>query len=256
MRKTIKDLVLLRNIRLNPDNHLLIFKVPGFDSDIKPGQFANIEAKYSTSTFLRRPFSIHNIDPENETIHFLIKRVGEGTRHITDLKEGESVSVVFPLGHGFTLPERDEKVLLIGGGCGVAPLMMLARAIRPYSEDIHILLGARSAKDLVELDEYSQMGKLHITTEDGTAGEKGFVTQHSIFKNVSEFNRIYTCGPEPMMKAVAGIAMKNNIWCEVSLENMMACGFGVCLCCVTETKEGNKSVCTHGPVFNVNDLKW
>ncbi len=256
MRKTVKDLTLLRNIPLNPDNHLLIFKVPDFNPDIKPGQFANIEIKNSTSTFLRRPFSIHDIDPENGTIHFLVKRVGDGTRHLTDLNEGESVSVIYPLGNGFSMPEKDEKVLLIGGGCGVAPLLMLARTMQALTRNIHILLGARTASDLVELDTYQALGHVSITTEDGSEGEKGFVTQHSLFENLSSFSKIYTCGPTPMMKAVARAAAKHNVWCEVSLENTMACGIGVCLCCVTETKEGNKCVCSEGPVFNVNDLKW
>lgn len=256
MRKTVKDLTLVRNIPLNPENHLLIFNVPDFNPDIKPGQFANIEIKNSTSTFLRRPFSIHNTDPENGTIQFLVKRVGDGTRHLTDLKEGESVSIVFPLGNGFSMPERDEKVLLIGGGCGVAPLLMLAKTMQSYTRNIHILLGARTASDLVELDIYRELGQVYITTEDGSLGEKGFVTQHSLFDHISSFSKIYTCGPTPMMKAVAHVAAKHNIWCEVSLENTMACGIGVCLCCVTETREGNKCVCSEGPVFNVNDLKW
>ena len=117
------------------------------------------------------------------------------------------------------------------------------------------LLGARSAKDLLMLDEFNKYGKVCITTEDGTAGEKGFVTNHSILGKI-RFDRIATCGPKPMMIAVAKYASKNNIECEASLENKMACGVGACLCCVENTTEGNVCVCKEGPVINIKKLLW
>ena len=116
------------------------------------------------------------------------------------------------------------------------------------------LLGARSKKDLLMLDEYAKLGRVFITTEDGTEGEKGFVTNHSVLNE--HFDSIYTCGPTPMMKAVAHYAKEHDITCEVSLENMMACGLGACLCCVEKTTEGNLCVCKEGPVFNINRLLW
>jgi dihydroorotate dehydrogenase electron transfer subunit len=116
------------------------------------------------------------------------------------------------------------------------------------------LLGARSGKDLLELDEFEKYGEVCVSTEDGSVGEKGLVTQHSVLNR--ECGMIYCCGPAPMMKAVAAIAKQKSICCEVSLENMMACGVGACLCCVEKTVKGNVCVCTEGPVFNINDLTW
>ena len=136
------------------------------------------------------------------------------------------------------------------------------------------LLGARTASDLVELDAYRSLGPVYITTEDGSMGEKGFVTQHSVLKQSCEegrassaerdsingsdkcFDRISTCGPKPMMVAVARYAAQHAIDCEASLENLMACGLGACLCCVEKTSDGNVCVCKEGPVFNINRLLW
>ena len=135
--------------------------------------------------------------------------------------------------------------------------MLLAQVLSRDLNNVNILLGARSVVDLVELDQYALFGKLYTTTEDGSHGQKGFVTDHTLFLDeLDQFNRIYCCGPEPMMKAVAARAKSKSVFCEVSLENTMACGFGVCLCCVTETTQGHKCVCTDGPVFNINQLTW
>jgi dihydroorotate dehydrogenase electron transfer subunit len=108
---------------------------------------------------------------------------------------------------------------------------------------------------MIEYEEYQTIGPVSLTTEDGSMGEKGFVTGHSILKN-KKFERIYCCGPDRMMRAVAAYASENSISCEVSLENLMACGFGACLCCVVETVNGNLCTCVDGPVFNINKLKW
>lgn len=257
MKKSVLDLIVRANIKLNKDHHLLELEVPESIEGIKPGQFANILVPHAQNTFLRRPFSIHAVNEADQLISFLIKGIGEGSNTLSEVAVGESVSVIFPLGNGFTLPVKKEKVLLVGGGCGVAPLLYLAQTLSELNAEVNILLGARSAEDLVELDTYAKFGTVFTTTEDGSLGTKGFVTDHSIFEaELSSIDRIYTCGPEPMMKAVAAKAVQREIFCEVSLENTMACGFGVCLCCVTETVAGHKCVCTEGPVFNVNQLKW
>jgi len=257
MKKSVQNLKVISNVKLNDDHHLLQLHTPDQLESIVPGQFANILADQSQSIFLRRPFSIHAIDYQKNIISILIKEVGEGTRSLAHTPVNSSLNVIFPLGNGFSLPSSKEKVLLVGGGCGIAPLLHLAQVLSKGANDIYILLGARSAVDLVELDQYAIYGKVFTTTEDGSHGEKGFVTDHSIFGNqLDSFSRIYCCGPEPMMKAVASKAKANSVSCEVSLENTMACGFGVCLCCVTETIQGHKCVCTDGPVFNINQLKW
>ena len=238
MKKTVQDLEIISNSRLNHDQHLLVVKSPVPVKDIRPGQFANLEVAQSKTTFLRRPFSIFTVDKENNTLSFLIKRVGDGTKALTEMKAGESISTIYPLGNSFTIANKSEKVLLVGGGVGTAPMFILAQELTSVGCDVNILLGARSEADLVELDEFEKYGKLLITTEDGSKGEKGFVTQHSVFSDkLKEFDRIYTCGPDPMMKAVAREAASKEVFCEVSLENTMACGFGVCLCCVTQQKK-------------------
>jgi dihydroorotate dehydrogenase electron transfer subunit len=157
----------------------------------------------------------------------------------------------------FTIPNENDRVLLIGGGSGVAPLLFLAKESGLNRNNVHLLLGARTTGDHINVDNYRQYGNLYFTTEDGSLGEKGYVTQHSVFQNnINSFDKIYACGPDAMMKAIAKEAMKANVFCEVSLENLMACGFGVCLCCIEPTVKGNLCVCTEGPVFNINDLKW
>jgi dihydroorotate dehydrogenase electron transfer subunit len=118
-----------------------------------------------------------------------------------------------------------------------------------------ILLGFRNSERIIELEEYIKIGKVFFTTEDGSKGEKGFVTNHSVLSN-GRYDRIYCCGPDSMMRAIAGYCKKNNITCEVSLENLMACGIGACLCCIVSTVNGNLCTCIDGPVFNITELKW
>ena len=257
MRKTVQNLKVISNLRLSDDLHLLQLQVPGNLDIIYPGQFANLLVDNSPNVFLRRPFSIYSVDYIINTISVFIKVIGEGTRILAHTPVDNFISTMFPLGNSFTLPQEREKVLLVGGGSGVASLMNLSQALSKNLNDVSILIGARSSVDLVELDHFSRYGTIFTTTEDGTQGVKGYVTDHPIFSDgLAQFSRIYSCGPEPMMKAVASNAKSNSIFCEVSLENTMACGFGVCLCCITETINGHKCVCTDGPVFNINQLKW
>ena len=165
--------------------------------------------------------------------------------------------MVLPLGNGYTLPQDTAAVkpLLVGGGVGTAPMLMLGSTLAKMGCKPTFLLGARSSKDLLQLDEFQKLGDVYMTTEDGSMGEKGYVTQHSIL-NAQKFDMIYTCGPKPMMMAVAKYAKANDIECEVSLENTMACGVGACLCCVENTEEGHVCVCKDGPVFNIKKLLW
>ncbi|MDA3880479.1 MAG: dihydroorotate dehydrogenase electron transfer subunit [Prolixibacteraceae bacterium] len=256
MKKEVSDLLVTGNRKLNHDNFLIELKAATQVAEMHPGQFVNVKVDNSPDTYLRRPLSIHDINESSNTFSLLVKVVGEGTKQLSLIKEGETLNVVFPLGNGFKIPAKDEKILLVGGGVGIAPMMHMARESVKNGAEVHILLGARSKIDHILLDEFKDFGYVHITTDDGTLGTKGFVVDHAVFSGKETFNRIHCCGPEPMMKAVARMAKRMNTECEVSLENMMACGFGVCLCCVTKTTEGNKCVCTEGPVFNINDLEW
>ena len=256
MKKYILDLT-VNSVEALSDKHVLI-KL-GCDKplpEMLPGQFVEVRVDNSPSTFLRRPISINNVDYDNNQLWLLVAAVGEGTRHLQQLSEGDTLNCVLPLGNSFTLPtSTDQKVLLVGGGVGVAPLLYLGKRIKAMGIEPTFLLGARSAKDVLEKELFEQVGRVLITTEDGTEGEKGFVTNHSALAT-EHFDLISTCGPKPMMMAVARYAYKNNIECEASLENKMACGVGACLCCVEKTVEGNKCVCKEGPVMNIKKLSW
>ncbi|MBP1637577.1 MAG: dihydroorotate oxidase electron transfer subunit [Bacteroidetes bacterium] len=256
MKKFILDLKITQNIKLNDQYVLLKLTSDEKLPDILPGQFAQILIEGSPTTFLRRPISIHFVDYERNELWLLVQAVGDGTRKMAKMKTGEMLNIILPLGNTFTIPEdKNAKILLIGGGVGVAPLLMFAEKLQRRGYNCDILLGARSKVDLLQLDEFERYGKVYTTTEDGSFGEQGYVTRHSLL-NSANFDYIYSCGPTPMMKAVAFYASENGIFCEVSLENMMACGIGACLCCVTDTTEGNLCVCTEGPVFNITKLKW
>lgn len=256
MKKYILDLTVTENIRLHT-NYVLI-KLTQSDPlpDMLPGQFAEIRVDGSNTTFLRRPISINYVDRTTNELWFLIQLVGDGTRKLATVKKGDIVNVVLPLGNGFSMPQTpDEKVLLIGGGVGTAPMLYLGEALLKMGCKPTFLLGARSKNDLLQLEQFEAFGDVYTTTEDGSAGEKGYVTMHSILKG-NKFDKIYTCGPKPMMVAVAKYASEHDIECEVSLENTMACGVGACLCCVENTKEGHVCVCKEGPVFNIKKLLW
>lgn len=222
---------------------------------IVPGQFVQVRIDGSPSTYLRRPISIHDVDVEQNEITLLVQQVGEGTRHLAALKVGDTINMVLPLGNGFSLPEKGEKCLLVGGGIGIAPLYYFAKVLNEKGIRPTLLLGGKSQSDLLRLADYQRFGETFVTTEDGSLGEKGFVTMHSVWRN-QDFDKIYVCGPKPMMKAVAKLADEKGVWCEVSLENLMACGLGACLCCVEDTIDGHVCVCKEGPVFNIRRLKW
>lgn len=221
-----------------------------------PGQFAEVRVDGSSSTYLRRPISICDVDQEKNELSLLVQKIGDGTHQLATLKKNDILNLIVPLGKPYTMPvaTSNASVLLVGGGVGIAPLLFLGRALKGLGVAPKFLLGFRSKKEMLSVEEYQQYGEVYITTEDGSVGEKGFVTQHSILS--TEIDQIYTCGPTPMMKAVAKYATENKVECEVSLENTMACGIGACLCCVTDTKKGHQCVCTEGPVFNIKELKW
>lgn len=223
---------------------------------IAAGQFTQIRISDSPTTFLRRPISICDFNPDANTISLLVRNAGEGTRHLIELQPNAIVNLILPLGNGFNVDSsKYQKPLLIGGGVGIAPLHHLAKEFKKEGVTPTFLIGARSKHLLLMLESLSQLGDVHITTDDGSAGHKGVVTTHP-FLDKGNYDAIFCCGPAPMMKAVAKFAKAKNIECEVSLENMMACGIGACLCCVENTVKGNVCVCTEGPVFNITDLTW
>jgi dihydroorotate dehydrogenase electron transfer subunit len=230
--------------------------------EMVPGQFVEIRVDGSPTTFLRRPISINYVDRDANELWLLVAAVGDGTRKLAALQKGDKLNCLLPLGNGFTMPQRkEERILLVGGGVGVAPLLYMGAEMAKTGCEPTFLLGARTAKDLLMLDEFRKYGRVCVTTEDGSStgseivSEKGFVTNHSLLQK-EQFDRIATCGPTPMMKAVARYARQADTECEASLENLMACGLGACLCCVEKTTDGNLCVCKDGPVFNIRKLLW
>lgn len=251
MMKQLENFTVEENIALNPYCFLLKLVSNVSLKDIKAGQFVNIEVKDIQDRILRRPISVHDVDYEKNILYLVVQKIGKATNKLSKIKKGESLSIVFPLGNGFEI--KGQKPLLIGGGVGTAPLYLLAKKFYDKGIEPKIIIGARTNEQLFLTNRYNALGQLSISTEDGSVGEKGLVTSNTLLQ--SDFDIIYTCGPTPMMKAVALFAEKNNKPCYVSLENRMACGIGACLCCVNENKDGhNVCVCTDGPVFNAKEI--
>lgn len=262
MRKIALDMTVVENRRLTSAYSLLILEadkpVEDFNfGDIKPGQFVQVRVDDSKTTFLRRPISVNFVEPDRCRLHLLVRRAGEGTKVLCEMKEREDLNLLLPLGNGFSLPASAEGFtpLLVGGGVGVAPLLYLGKQLADMGVRPSFLLAAKSDADLLLLERFREYGPVYISTDDGSLGVPGLVTANPALQQ--QWSMIYCCGPMPMMKAVARIARGNNVPCEVSLENTMACGLGACLCCVEDTADkGNVCVCTDGPVFPIERLRW
>jgi len=280
MKKYVLDLTVRSVERLHERYVLMKLTDDAPLPEMLPGQFVEVRVDGSPSTFLRRPISIHFVDREQNELWLLVATVGEGTRRLAQLQPGDKLNCMLPLGNGFTCQSGEtalhttpkcgetalHEVLLVGGGVGVAPLLYLGATLKQQGIEPTFLLGARTKGDLLMLDAFRRYGRVLVTTEDGSEGERGFVTQHSVLQQ-ERFTMIQCCGPTPMMKAVARYAREKNICCEVSLENLMACGLGACLCCVEKVRVGNEPsatatqatnvcVCKEGPVFNIERLLW
>jgi dihydroorotate dehydrogenase electron transfer subunit len=253
--KRIQDFKLKEYKWLNYQNYILTLKTTDTIAEIKPGNFAELKIPNAPDVFLRRPLSVLDVDHDENTISFYVKIIGKGTEKLGKLRGGDKVNVIYPLGNSFSI-NGTNKALLVGGGSGIAPFMLLGRELKQKGVEITFLIGARTKEDVLLTNEFKKLGDVLVTTEDGTMGQTGLVTHHSVFSEEFQFDKIYTCGPDLMMKAIAEIAAEKGVDCEASLENMMACGFGACLCCIVETHGGNKCVCTEGPVFNTKELAW
>lgn len=245
---------ILSNTPLPDQDFLLKLQPVGASLEgIRPGQFVQVLVPHTEGVFLRRPISVCDSDLRENILTLYIKKVGKGTVGLSNCKPGENLDIVFPLGNGFDFT-GSRKPLLLGGGAGIAPMVLLSKIMRESGVAPTVLLAGRTERSLSLRTLFEETPLL--CTDDGSIGEKGIITQHAVFQNISDFDKIFCCGPTPMMKAVARLAEAAGIPCEVSLENTMACGVGACLCCVTPTVEhGNQCVCTEGPVFDSRELK-
>ena len=222
--------------------------------EAKPGQFVSVYTK-DASKLLPRPISICEIDKDAKKLRLVYRVTGEktGTKQFSELKAGDTVQVIGPLGNGFPYEKAEgKKVFLMGGGIGVPPILELAKQMK--CEEKQIVVGYRDAHTFLK-EEFEQNGKLYISTEDGSVGTKGNV-MNAIQENALDADMIYACGPTPMLRAIKAYAEEKKIECYISLEERMACGIGACLACVCKTKEKdahsnvhNKRICKDGPVF-------
>jgi dihydroorotate dehydrogenase electron transfer subunit len=228
------------------------------------GQFAMVQPEDAGDLILRRPFSIMDTDPSAARFTIFLKSLGAGSRAVFDLKEGERARVLGPLGRGFTPPEPKGAACLVGGGYGVAPFVLFSRTLKNQGADFRLFYGGRSRSELPLVAEIERRGiGLTLSTDDGSLGERGRVTQPLLAAlSAAGKGRLYACGPEPMMRAVARIASERDLRCEVSLDPWMGCGVGTCLGCVVkiqgpdESKPKNRPACTEGPVFDSKRVVW
>ncbi len=244
---TVSGRVLGRVLESGPTR--LVLEVPGWPGH-RPGQFAMLGLTpelVHRDPLLPRPMAVYRGNAS--ALEFRFKVVGRGTRIMAELAPGAVVSVLGPLGNGFAPP--DGPATLVGGGSGIASLYELAEARSP---GLRVLLGGRSRADILGLEDFEKLGvDLRLATDDGSLGERGFVTD-LLAPRAGE--TVYACGPLGMMQRAHALAGEAGARCVVSLENNMACGFGVCLGCVVKTPAGFRYVCTHGPVFESGTLGW
>jgi len=211
-----------------------------------PGRFVNIELD---GFFLRRPISVCNVEGNELTIVY--KTVGEGTKAMSKYPAGKQLDLLTGLGNGFDVEKSGDKPVLIGGGVGVPPMYLLCRRLLEKGVRPQVILGFGSERDIILVDEFRALGvDVHITTNDGSVGVKGFVTD--VLKNL-DYTYFYACGPEPMLKA---LSMQSVTSGQLSFEERMGCGFGACMGCSCETKYGKKRICKDGPVLEKEEIIW
>lgn len=253
--------------KIGDEYHGLTLVVPDIADKARPGQFVNVRPPYDRAFILRRPFSIFRVNRHGSvasTIEVVFDVRGGGTEVLAHLRRHDPIDVVGPIGRGFTMPTRQHSCLLVGGGVGATPLFFLGEELRAVGKRVDILWGAATASRLVSPIEAKRLGAVTaFTTDDGSEGHHGLITDllpEMIERCGTEV--IYTCGPRPMMAAVTRIAVEHGIPVQVAMEELMGCGIGVCLTCVTPVwnREGteiyNARTCIDGPVFNGARIAW
>lgn len=211
----------------------------------KPGQFMMLRSS-AVEPFLSRPISIH--DADDKCLYFVFEARGLGTKLLSTVQRGSEIEILGPLGNGFDIANMKGKAAVVAGGLGIAPMSYLIKALKNCQVDLYA--GFRS--EVYGIDDIRKyVDKLYISTEDGSIGAKGYVTE--VFKG-GQYDAVLCCGPEPMMRSIVEICREQNLLNFVSMEKHMACGVGACLVCTCKTKEGNKRACKDGPVFSGRDV--
>jgi len=247
------------------DIYLLTLYAPGIAAENRAGQFVSLSMPGDGSRILRRPISISRADREAGMLDLVVQVLGEGTRQICELEAGAHLSVLGPLGNGFALYEHVQSLWLVGGGVGIAPLLMAAEEYRKHTPGgrLRVFLGYASREKVYydhAFDTYAE--ETVIATEDGSLGHRGLVTplMEKTIDAGEKPSLVLACGPTPMLKAVQGIVNKRDIPCRLCLEERMACGIGVCVGCVcrigTPENWEYKRVCANGPVFDSREVMF
>jgi dihydroorotate dehydrogenase electron transfer subunit len=249
------------NRRVNANTWLMGISSPGVARSAGPGQFVMLRVRGGVDPLLRRPFSVCGV--QNDLFHILYRVVGKGTEILSrEVKKGDRLSVLGPLGRGFRVPSERGTSLLVAGGIGIAPLLFLASAqgARPF----RFMAGFASAREIIPMGEISNLPlDADISTDDGSAGHGGLVTdllEERLRQEGGETFSIYTCGPKPMLKKIASISAGRGLPCQGSLESAMACGLGACQGCAVKAAPGEGRtyfhVCKDGPVFDIQQIDW
>ncbi|VFQ42581.1 riboflavin synthase-like beta-barrel [Desulfoluna butyratoxydans] len=260
----LSDCTLLWNREVSPGYYHMGLEAPARYTEAAPGQFVMLKAEKG-GTLLRRPFSIHDVTTQGDktVVTLLYKVVGPNTRVYAGMKEGDVLSMLGPLGNRFTEPQAGETTFLAGGGIGIAPMLLLARRILAKGgspSDHTVFIGGRTREDVLAEEAFRELGfPVVVTTDDGSAGEKGRITA-PMARLLNEKNpaKVYACGPHPMLVGVADLMDGHDALCELSLEIIMACGMGACMGCVVESSDEDapyRHVCIDGPVFDARTIK-
>ena len=255
---------ILKNECVGPNLYLMTLSSPAIASAIEPGQFVHMKIPGMEGHVLRRPFSIYAADAQAGTLDVLYQTVGFGTKHLAALEAGvQGAELIGPVGRRWNAPDGCKRALLVAGGVGAAPLFMLCQELVGAGVHVDVVLGAQTAGALVCLKRYQQVasGEVRVATDDGSLGRSGFCTslsQEALEAGVDgqPYHYVACCGPEPLMKIVAGQAATAQVPCQISLEKRMACGMGACLSCVVDTVDGKKRSCVDGPVFDAAKVVW
>jgi len=247
---------ILRTEYLGDSKYLIALDCENISREASPGQFLQVRTSYGTSPFLRRTFSISGTYPEKNEVRILFQVVGDGTEILCRFKRGGSLNIIGPLGTGFkTLVSDSGASLLVGGGIGIAPLLFLSKKLTSLGKKHSFMFGARNLPGIESIKAFLPEETMYAT-DNGTYGYHGYL--HNMLEvNIDKLSPsvIYTCGPDQMMKAVAVIAQKNNIPCQVSLEERMACGIGACFGCAIPHKDGRMvRTCVEGPIFDSREV--
>lgn len=254
---------ILSNEEVAEDHYLLRCECYEIAKHAQPGQFVHVLILNGIGLLLRRPFTIYTVDDSHITMLYQI--IGEGTQRLSEMPIGASIQVLGPLGNTFDIDCHPNPAILVGGGAGIASLMLLAASLRAQGIETLGLVGAQHRERLLSVDDLEAIGvTAHIATDDGSIGHHGFVTDvltDLLRKKELNSSTVYACGPHGMLSAVSKITSEFEVQTQVAMENRMGCAMGVCLGCVCPVRIGDdrieyQRVCTEGPVFNAAEVAW